>query len=1065
MAYADFEQQRLRVYEDLSGVLKGKVFADPVHLELFATDAGCFRVVPLVVVRPQNTADVLSCVQYCAEQRLPVHARGAGTGVVGGSLGPGVVIDFSPYLRRIVVERDGLLLRCQLGAVLDRAQTVLAPLQRRLAPGLGHTSVSTLGGVLNRCGRGQQSLRYGTLRDWVREVTVCLADGTRLHLGQERLADYAGAPAFSPKARLVQQVGQLLQELPEEAVQKGKTPVAGGYRLTDVLQDGCVDFPKLLAGSEGTLGLLLEVTLETFPAAPASSLALLLFRQLDAGFAAALEVLPFRPSVCDLMDRRHLGLAREADGRLEAVIPEYMEAGLLLEFEGSSESEARANLEDVVDLLRMRLGFKFVSRWAFNVEESGLLWGLSSIPQPTNQAGERRSWPLPIADDFWFHPERLADGVAMLQAVFRKHGIPASVYCHVGEGHVHVQPFFDLADVHLLRKMHALVEEVYGHTLDCGGGIGGERGCGISRTAFMPRQWGLLYGWFQKLKRVFDPLNILNPGKIVAEEDFPSWWELLQTPAGRSVQTKTGFASDGTHEQDSAHRVDETTAGKAAEIASALLAKASSGRDSAVELEVEASQVSSALDVAEEAAGGQEEDSTFEELPRVLESQLDWQPDILARAVNRCTLCGECRTQVAPWRMCPMFRVHPAEESSPRAKANLMRAVLDQHLPLETLTSSELRQIADLCVHCHTCRVECSTRVDIPCLVMETKAAYVAAHGIDFSNWVLNRLESFAAWGARIAPIVNWALANRQTRWLLEKMTGISQVRKLPRIHAVSFIQRAAGRRLHRPSEQGGNKVVYFVDLYANWFDPQLAEVFVAILRRNGIGVYVPLQQRWAGTPAIASGELGYARRLARRNVAILAEAIRQGHEVVVTEPAAAVTLKQEYPQLLEDEDAQLVARHTHEAGEYLRDLYDAGALRCEFEEIPLSLAYHWPCRLKALEVGKPAIDLLSLVPGLQITELPNCCSGMAGTFGLKDVNLRTSLRIGWPMISALRETKCQASLTECSVCRIQLEQGTAPVAVHPVKVLAAAYGLLRGGWQSLLQQSGRGSCKIGDVK
>ncbi len=119
--------------------------------------------------------------------------------------------------------------------------------------------------------------------------------------------------------------------------------------------------------------------------------------------------------------------------------------------------------------------------------------------------------------------------------------------------------------------------------------------------------------------------------------------------------------------------------------------------------------------------------------------------------------------------MCPLFRIHPGEEASPRAKANIMRSVLSQSLPLQALTSAEFRQFANLCFHCHMCRLECPARVDIPRLMRDSKGAYVAANGLTFAEWAMVRLDLIAALAGAFRPVANWALGNRQMRWLLAR--------------------------------------------------------------------------------------------------------------------------------------------------------------------------------------------------------------------------------------------------------------------------------------------------------
>jgi Fe-S oxidoreductase len=427
----------------------------------------------------------------------------------------------------------------------------------------------------------------------------------------------------------------------------------------------------------------------------------------------------------------------------------------------------------------------------------------------------------------------------------------------------------------------------------------------------------------------------------------------------------------------------------------------------------------------------------------LIELQLNWDPSRVSDAVQACNRCGECRTQEPPLRMCPIFRSAPAEEASPRAKANLLRSILTGRLDLNHLTSNECKAVADLCVNCHACRLECPAAVDIPRLVRESKAAYVASNGLPLTEWFVTRLDLLGVFGGLVAPAANWALGNRQMRWLMEQTMGIAQGRKLPRVASRSFLRRAARRHLTRPSRRSGQKVVYFVDVYANYFDPQLAEALVAVLEHNGVAVYVPPSQKQAGMASIACGALDHARTLAQHNVSILAEAVRQGYHVVASEPAAALCLAHEYPQLIDDDDARLLAANSSEACSYLWAMHTRGQLQLDFRPLNFVLGCHTPCHLRALEIGLPGENLLGLIPGLTLRHIEAGCSGMAGTFGLLGRNFRSSLRAGWKLISRLRDPTLHAGTTECSACKIQMEQGTTKPTIHPIKLLALSYGLM----------------------
>jgi Fe-S oxidoreductase len=529
--------------------------------------------------------------------------------------------------------------------------------------------------------------------------------------------------------------------------------------------------------------------------------------------------------------------------------------------------------------------------------------------------------------------------------------------------------------------MESLAGELYEKVWLLHGTISGEHGDGLSRTPFLARQYGPLVNVFRELKQIFDPHGLLNPGKIVP---------LVPTRMTQNLRPARIQLTDSTR-----------------------------GVDESPQLQ-----------------NGQ----PLQTFPL----QLAWRGDELAAAARVCNGCGACRSATLDVRMCPIFHANPCEEASPRAKANLVRGIVSGDLPRDVLLQDACKEVADLCVHCHMCRLECPANVDIPKLMLEAKAAYVRTNGQTFHDWLLARIDTLSALASRLPGVANWAIANPQARWLLEKSTGIAQGRKLPRLARRSFLQQSAMRWLHHPLRTPGEKVVYFVDTYANYYDTQLADALVAVLRHNGVGVYVPQDQLEAAMPMIAQGALEPARGIAQRNVALLAETIRQGYTIVATEPSAVLALTHEYPMLLDDDDdALVVAQHAFEACHYLWQLHQAGRLKLDFEPQRISVGYHVPCHLRALGVGATAENLLRLVPGVRVNRLEKGCSGAAGLWGVKRDNYRASLRAGLELMTTVRNGSFQIGMTECSTCKMQMEQSSAKPTLHPIKLLALAYGLM----------------------
>lgn len=971
----EIEQQRIE--EDLRGQIAGAVRCDDLFVQLYASDASVYEIPPLGVVRPRTLADVVATVRYATENKIPLHARGSGSGLTGGALGRGLIVDFSRYMRRILKVNDDTA-RVQAGVVLADLNRLLARRGRVFGPDPANTQVTTTGGVIAVDGGGSHWLAYGSARRHVESLEVVLASGEVVHLSSHDLTageDTSLTPLVSGVSNtLARYESQIQSQTPRSLVN------CCGYRLDDVRQNGSINLARLFTGSEGTLGLITEAMVSTSPLPKAVGSVLLYFESIDKAAHAVQELLPLGPSACDLMDRRHLSLARESDPRYELLIPQVAEAVLLVEFFGKTDSEVQDQLDATVSLLQNKTKLSSGAHVALDRFDHEMLWQLARRYVPTLYRLKGSTRPVPMVEDIAVPPELLPDFLHRAQQILKQQQVTASLFGHAGHGQLHIRPFLDLANENDISKMDELAELLYAEVWGVGGTISGEHGDGLSRTPFVGKQYGPLAQAFSEIKALFDPEQILNPGKIVPlDEDVP-----------RAALRRVSYPL----------------------------------------LDV--------LDLTPQSptAPGSQSSKTV--------MQLDWRPEEMAHAARACNGCAACRTVSADTRMCPIFRYAPREEASPRAKANLARGILTGTLPPGSVVEDACKEIADLCVHCHMCRLECPAQVDVPKLMVEAKAAYVATNNEPLSDWLLTRIDQVCATASRFSRVANWAIANRPARWVIEKTLGIAQGRKLPRFSGQPFLQQSTQRRLNRPQRSTGEKVLYFVDTYANYCDTQLAEALVAILEHNGISVYVPERQQQAAMPMISRGVLEPARRAAEANVALLAEAVRQGYTIVSTEPSAVLALTHEYPILLAgDHDAELVAENAHEACHYLWRCHQRGKLELDFTPLSFTIGYHTPCHLKALEVGTPGENLLGLIPGLRVERLEKGCSGIAGLYGFQHRNYRNSLRAGLPLLTAVRTGSFQLGATECSTCKIQMEQGNTKPTIHPIKIVALAYGLM----------------------
>jgi FAD/FMN-containing dehydrogenase/Fe-S oxidoreductase len=959
------DERLARIYDDLRGVIEGDLLFDELSRALYSTDASIYRIPPLGVVVPRHSGDVVATVKYAAENRIPIVARGAGTGLAGECLGPGLVLDFSRYMRHVEPASSDTV-RVQPGAVYDRVNRMLAGRARMLAVDPASGDRCTLGGMVANNASGARSVKYGYTRDYLVNARVVLANGQELEVGDEpRWTDLTATSRAPVKQQLVDRLSALIEGSRDLITRRQPRALHNrcGYLLHDVLTPERLALGRLLVGTEGTLALFTEATLRTVTVPQFRAVAMLVFDRLEAAMQAVFEVMTYGPSACELLDRRILTLVRDAAPLYRDLVPPGAEAILLVEQEAEDDVEVRNLLRLVVNRVRRVRRLAIEAREAYEPDEIRRLWEVRDVAATVLIRLKGPAQPVPFVEDIAVPVEQLPVFVRRLQQILKDHLMTASLFAHAGHGQLHVRPFLDLRSPADVGKMQPLAHELYAAALELGGTISGEHAVGCARTPFVQRQYGELYDVFRRVKGLFDPQNLFNPGKIVD---------------GAAAPQLTGNLRYDTRPQ--------------------LIQ---------------------------------------------LDARLRWATGEMAEAALSCNGCGKCRTHQLPVRMCPIFRVDPSESATPRAKANVMRQLLSGELAADWRFAPEFKRVADQCVNCKMCRSECPTRVNIPKLMLEAKAAYAAQNGLNMPEWFVSRVELWERLASATSLAANWVVQNPAARWLLGKLFGLAPRRKLPRFHLRTFLKRARRAGLTRRPRGNGPRAAYFVDLWANYNDPQLAEAVVAVLQHNGVQVYVPPDQLGCGMPLVNSGDVDAVLPTVRHNVRLLVELVRQDYTIVCSEPSAALMLTQDHLDINDDPDTRLVAARTKEVCQYLVELHQRGQLRTDFCPLPISLGYHAPCHLLALQAGLPGLELLRLIPQIRLHHIDAGCSGMAGTFGLIGANFETSLQAGDGLFHELDRTDIQFGATECSTCKMQMEQGVTKRTLHPIKLLAYSYGLL----------------------
>ncbi|MFO0797316.1 MAG: FAD-linked oxidase C-terminal domain-containing protein [Gemmataceae bacterium] len=519
-----------QIADDLRGEFRGRLAFDAVRRGLYATDASPFHVTPLGVAFPEDAEDLAALVKYCHDHALPVVPRGAGTGVAGESLGPGLVVDLSAEFRGILhVGADTATV--EPGVVLAELNAALAKVGRRFAPDPASGASCTVGGMVATNASGGNAVRHGYTRDHVRGLGVVWDDGTR-----DTLLSPGGLVAAGLTVRtlaVVEGTAKLLRANRDLIhLARPQTPYNRcGYVLHDVLTDAGPDLPRLLCGSEGTLGFVTEATVATVPLAGGTCLTLLGFPTLDAAVGAAADLPRFEPTTADLLDRRLLSLS----GRGADSVPPAVGAALLVTFEADTEREAAERARSAVEALKASHKLVVLAEPACDPDGVARIRAVREAAVNGLYGIGRGPRPAAFVEDVGVPPAALAEFLSGTQDVLKRFELSASFLVHALAGQVHTRPLIDLADPADRAKMWPVAEAVHALALALGGTVSTQHGTGLARTPWVERQYGPVLPVFRELKRVFDPKNVLNPGKIVGPDPSRPAWPLRFADTGQET--------------------------------------------------------------------------------------------------------------------------------------------------------------------------------------------------------------------------------------------------------------------------------------------------------------------------------------------------------------------------------------------------------------------------------------------------------------------------------------------------------------------------------------------------
>ena len=522
----------------LTTAITGEARFDALARTLHATDASIYEILPLGVVCPRTIEDVVATIRCCADAKVPVVARGGGTGLTGGAVGAGLQVDFSRFMNHIgEPDLEAGTVTVEPGVVLDELNALLARHDVHFAVDVATGSRATIGGMIANNSCGARSVSFGRTVDHVIALTMVLSDGRVVRFDRRATAKDRDAEGF------IEALGDLRDRYQDEIARRFPKILRsnGGYGLDRLGPVGqSADPIGVLCGSEGTLGVVVEATLKLTPLPTCRALVLLHYESLGGALDAVPPILAHRPVAVELIDRLILD-AREklpAFARRCSFIDGRPEALLIVEF-FADDADSLNNKISAFTADARACGGSYVSTAIHAAEQQRDLWDLRTQGLGLLMSRPGDDQPYAFVEDSAVDPKRLREYIDRFARILHDEGIDqAGYYAHASVGCIHVRPVLNLKKKNDVARMRRIADAVSDLALEFGGAMTGEHGDGILRSCWIAKMYGpKIVEAFHEVKKLFDPADLMNPGKIVNPLSMTE--HLRFGPSFQSLETKT----------------------------------------------------------------------------------------------------------------------------------------------------------------------------------------------------------------------------------------------------------------------------------------------------------------------------------------------------------------------------------------------------------------------------------------------------------------------------------------------------------------------------------------------
>ena len=963
---------------------------DRLHRLAYATDASAYREVPAGVAYPESVEDVRALLDEARAQKTHLIPRAAGTSLAGQVVGKGIVVDIKGWDKILEINAEERWARVQPGVVRDELNLALKPYGLMFSPETSTSNRCCLGGMFGNNSCGTHSLVYGSTRDHVIACKGVLSDGTEFdtaHVNEpgyreerplldailKQLEGWAADPA----------VRTLLREnFPDRSLKRRSC----GYAIDEAVESQ--DLCKLLAGSEGTLAFITELTVSLDPLPPREKMVVNAHcNTLEGSFHANLIALKHRPAAVELMDGKILELSfQNLELKRNTTFIEGVPAAVLIaEFWGDTREEIDAKAS-AFDQEAMASGLVSTCTRVYGAEVNKV-WDLRKAGLGVLSGMKGDAKPIGVVEDTAVAPERLPAYMEDFRAMLGRLHTSCVFYGHISTGELHLRPILNIKTAEGRKLFRDIATETARLVRKHKGSLSGEHGDGRLRGEFIPLMYGPeVYRLMQEVKRTWDPDGLFNMNKIV---DTPPMDECLRFEVG---QTYT-IESLKTHYNWRA---------------------------------------------------------AFDECKVDGASGVRSQAHALMCSIEQCNGAGAClKSNLIGGTMCPAYKVSRDETRSTRARANILREILTRGP--EGFASEELAEVLDSCLACKGCLSECPSNVDMTRFRSEVLQQKYERHGTPLRSWMVARMARMEALGAAVRPLYNFFARWKPSAALIKRIVRFSADRQIPTLSRYSMRklvamepQPATGRKVflfadeftnHQEAELGLtfvrllNRLGYRVEI------PKHGESGRAAISKGCLKLAKKLAIR--NVTRLKDIVTAYTPLIGIEPSCILS--FRDEYPDLV-------------PPELRDEARKLGANCLLFDEFLTREARAGRIDKTAFRETDADIWLHGHCHQKSLIGVGASAEMLQLIPGARVHVIPSGCCGMAGSFGYEKEHYETSMAIGemvlFPAVrkamegiqnaprgstGPLRQTLVAAPGTSC---RQQILDGTGFKALHPVEIM-----------------------------